>query len=225
MRKGAECSEAGAIFCRHVFADSKGHWMHISELHRESPGLLDDWHATITVQCFIQCAAIAVRRQVYEQVGGFLPHLHYVADWEMWQRIASQFPFCFEPSILACYRRHESSATSRMRLDAADAREVREVIDLTMTYHRPSRGRVLAKNARSSWAEVAVMFHSRELLVQAGFRPAWRQIVGGLRLCHSPRIIQGVFSFFVLWLRIMGSRVKRWIKSRLATLLQRQACK
>src|SRR5947209_19784384 len=74
MRKGAERSDAGAIFCRHAFITSKGHWTHISELHRESVGLLDDWHAKITVQCVIQCAAIAVRRRVYEQVGGFLPH-------------------------------------------------------------------------------------------------------------------------------------------------------
>src|SRR6266481_5573424 len=101
MRKGAEQSDAGAIFCRHAVADSKGNSIHISELHRESTGLLDDWHAKITVKCVIQCAAIAVRRRVYEQLGGFFPHLHYVPDWEMWQRIASQFPVCFEPSILA----------------------------------------------------------------------------------------------------------------------------
>jgi hypothetical protein len=112
-----------------------------------------------------------------------------------------------------------------MRLDAADAREVREMIDLTMTYHRPARGRVLARKARSSWAEVAVQFHARELLVKFGFAPAWRQIVEALRLSHNRRVIGKIFSFFVLWFRIMGSRVKRWIKSRLATLLQRQACK
>jgi glycosyltransferase involved in cell wall biosynthesis len=224
LRKAAEQSKAGAIFCRHVFADSKGHWIRVSELHRESTGLLDDWHATITVQCVIQCAAIAVRRHVYEQLGGFLPHLRYVADWEMWQRIASQFPFCFEPSILACYRLHRSSASSRMRLDAADAREVREMIALTMTYHRPARGRVLARKARSSWAEVAV-FHARDLLVQAGFGPGWRQIVGALRLSHSPRIIRAALSFLVLWLRILGSQVKRWIKSKRAKPFQRQAFK
>jgi len=136
--------------------NSKGHWIQLSELHRESPGLLDDWHAKITVQCVIQCAAIAVRRRVYEQLGGFLPHLHYVADWEMWQRIASQFPVWFEPSILASYRLHPHSATSLLRLDAADTREVREMIDLTVTYHSPARGRVLARKARSWWAEAAV---------------------------------------------------------------------
>ena len=65
--------------------------MRISELHRESARLLDDWHTKITVQQLIQCPAIAVRSLVYEQLGGFLPQFHYIPDWEMWQRVASQF--------------------------------------------------------------------------------------------------------------------------------------
>jgi glycosyltransferase involved in cell wall biosynthesis len=224
LRKAVERTDAGAIFCRHAVVDSKGHWIQLSELHRASPGLLDDWHAKITVQCVIQCAAIAVRRSVYEQLGGFLPHLHYVADWEMWQRIASQAAFWFEPSILACYRLHSNSATSRLRLDAADKREVREMIDLTMSYHSAKRGRVLARKARALWAGAAV-FHARELLVQVGFAPARRQIVEALRLSHSPRVIRMICSFLVLCFRIMGSRVKRWMKSKLNKPVQSESCK
>jgi glycosyltransferase involved in cell wall biosynthesis len=222
--EGAEGSHAGAIFCRHAIVNLKGHWIDISELHRDSAGLLDDWHASITAECLIQCAAIAVRRRVYEQLGGFLPHLHYVADWEMWQRIASQFPVWFEPSILACYRLHPNSTTSRLRLDAADAREVREMIDLTMAYHNPERGRVLANKARSEWAEAAV-FYARELLVKVGFEPARRQIVEALRLSRSPRIMCKVCSFLFLWFRITGARFKRWIKSQLNTSVHSQTSK
>ncbi len=224
LHQAVEGSDAGAIFCRHAVVNSNGHWIQLSELHRESPGLLDDWHAKITVQCVIQCAAIAVRRSVYEQVGGFLPHLHYVADWEMWQRIASQFPVWFEPSILACYRLHPDSATSRLRLDAADTREIREMIDLTAAYHTPARGRVLAREARSWWAEAAV-FHARELLVSVGFAPAWRQIVEALRLSHNRRVIRKIFSFLILWLRIIASQLKRWLKSKLGTPVQGSASK
>jgi len=224
LRQAAEQSDAGAIFCRHAITDSKGHWISLSELHRESPGLLDDWHAKITVQCVIQCAAIAVRRRVYEQLGGFLPHLRYVPDWEMWQRIASRFPVCFEPSILACYRLHPGSATSRLRLDATDTRDICEMIDLTMSYHSPARARVLARKARSWWAEAAV-FHARELLVKVGFAPACRQIVEALRLSHSPRVIRKIGSFLFLWFRITGARFKRWIKSELNTSLQSRASK
>jgi glycosyltransferase involved in cell wall biosynthesis len=222
LRKGAEQSDAGAIFCRHAVVNSKGHWIQLSELHRESPGLPDDWHARITVQQLIRCPAIAVRRLVYERLGGFLPRLHFTPDWEMWQRIASQFSFWFEPSILACYRVHSDSATSRMRLDAADVLEVGEVIDLTASYHSPARGRMLARKARSWYAKVALC-NAREMLVEAGFRSAWKQILGALRLCHSPRVVWKICSFFVLWFRIMGSRLKRWMKSKLNASVKSQA--
>ena len=82
------------------------------------------------------------------------------------------------------------------------------MIALTATYHTPARGRVLARKARSWWAEAAV-FHARELLVKIGFAPAWHQIVEALRLSHNRRVIWKIFSFFALWLRIMGSRLKR----------------
>jgi len=212
LRNGAEISDAGAIFCRYAMANSKGHWMSICGLYRESAGLLDDWHARITVRNLIVCPAIAVRRRVYEQLGGFLPRLHYVPDWEMWQRIASQFSFWFEPSILACYRVHSNSATSRMRRDAADVREVREVIDLTTAYHSPANGRALARKARSWYAKVAV-FNAREMLVEAGFRSAWRQILKqifeALRLCQNRHVIWEICSFLTLWFRIIASRLKR----------------
>ena len=45
LRKGAEHSAGGAIFCRYATTNSKEHWLNISELYRESAGLLEDWHA------------------------------------------------------------------------------------------------------------------------------------------------------------------------------------
>jgi hypothetical protein len=109
-------------------------------------------------------------------------------------------------------------------VDAADVRDVREMIELTMTYHTPARARELAEKARSWYAEAAV-FHARELLVRVGSAPAWRQIVEALRLSHSPRVIRKIGSFLFLWFRITGARFKRWIKSKLNTSVQSQASK
>ena len=111
-----------------------------------------------------------------------------------------------------------------MRVDATDSRDVRQMIELTATYHTPALGRVLAGKARLFWAQAAV-FHARELLVKIGFAPAWRQIVEALRLSHSPRVIRKIFSFLVLWFRIMGSRLKRWMKPKLKTSVQSEASK
>ena len=109
-----------------------------------------------------------------------------------------------------------------MRLDATDAREVRQMIELTTEYHTPARARALARKARLWWAQAAV-FHARELLVKVGFAPAWQQIVEALRLSHDLRVIRKIFSFLVLWFRIIGSRLKHWMKSKLNTFIRRGA--
>jgi hypothetical protein len=56
--------------------------------------------------------------------------------------------------------------------------------------------------------------NARKVLVESGFRSAWKQILRALRLSHSPRVIWQICSFFVLWFRIIASRAKRQIKSK-----------
>ena len=114
--------------------------------------------------------------------------------------------------MLAYYRVHSDSATSQMRSNAADVREVGEMIELTTAYHSPARRPIPARKACSWYTKVA-LFNVRELLVNVGFAPAWRQIVEALRLCHSPRVIWKICSFFGLWFRIIASRVKRRVAS------------
>jgi hypothetical protein len=55
------------------------------------------------------------------------------------------------------------------------------------------------------------MFNARELLVESGFWPAWKQIRRALRISHSPHVIWQIGSFFALYFRIIASRLKRWI--------------
>ena len=78
-----------------------------------SPGLLQNFIEPLVTAERVQCAAIAVRRSTYEQLGGFNPDLKYAMDWEMWIRIASKFPFFYEPKILACWRNHSGATTAR----------------------------------------------------------------------------------------------------------------
>jgi len=212
MQKGTGDSRVGAAFCRHAVINPEGHWLRISHLHRESAGLPDAWHETITVHDLIQCPAIVVRRAVYEHVGGFRPELHYTLDWEMWQRIAAQYSFWFEPSILACYREHPASATSKLMLDAGDVREVRSTIKMTMAYHPRHRGPVLARRARAFYAGLAVR-NSRHLLVQGHSEAARKQVIEALRMSRSSTVLWDLGSLLVLWARVAGARLKRRFRS------------
>ncbi len=212
LQKGTGDSRVGALFCRHAEINPEGHWLRISHLYRESAGLPDAWHETITVHDVIQCPAIVVRRAVYEHVGGFRPQLAYTLDWEMWQRIAAQYSFWFEPSILACYRVHPGSATSKLMLDAGDVREVRRTIKMMMAYHPPHRRSVLARKSRAFYAGLAVT-NSRHLLVQGHPEAARKQVIEALWMSRSIRVLWEIASFLVLWARVAGARLKRRFRS------------
>lgn len=209
LHKGIESDPtAGAAFVRHVTINPAGHWMAISDVERETAGLLETWHERITVRQQIQCAAIVVRRSVYEKLGGFLPQLSFTLDWEMWQRIAAHYSFWFEPSILAGYRHHPASATSKLRLSALDIRDIREMIHMTMSYHSVERGKQLARRAAEISAINAIA-NSRHLLMAGHYKSVRRQIFGALRLSHSWLVICELVAFLNFWLRITGAKIKR----------------
>jgi hypothetical protein len=206
--------QVGAAFCRHALVNSSGHWLRLSELHHESCGILENGRQKIAVEQIILTPAIVVRRSAYEQLGGFSAHLCYVLDWEMWQRIAARFSIWFEPRILAAYRVHEASATSRLILEAADVRDVRTMIELV----GPNYPRHLAadwiRRARAYYANVA-MHQNRELLVEGHWRAAWRRCWHTFEMNPGWRVPAGGFSLFILQLRLLASLLKRQLKSKL----------
>jgi glycosyltransferase involved in cell wall biosynthesis len=221
MQNGTGDSRVGALFCRYAEINPDGHWLRISHLHREAPGLPDFWQEKIAVHQLIQCPAIVVRRSIYEELGGFRPQLRYTLDWEMWQRIAVRYSFWFEPAILACYRVHPASATSKLRLDAQDLREVRSMIKMSRSYHPPHRASQLARQSRAFYASLAVA-NSRDLLVQGHAGAARRQVIEALRTSRSITVLWKVGSFLVLWARIVGARLKRRFRPILNRTTQTQ---
>lgn len=209
LRRGVESDgRIGAAFVRHSFINDSGQTLFTSELHRETAGELAGWHEKITVQQMIQCAAIVVRRATYEKVGGYLSQLCYTLDWEMWQRIAANYPVWFEPAILASYRLHSSSATSRLRLSAADTRDIRKMIELTKSYHPPERAKRLASQTRTYYARLAVE-NSRPLITSGHAGAAGRQVAAALRMSSSWPVMRETFLLFALWLGWNASCVKR----------------
>jgi len=105
---------AGMAFCRHALIDAAGNTTRRSHLERWRPGRLRGWLARISRRQLIQCPAAIVRRSTFERLGGFRGDLVFALDWEMWVRIAVACPVWYEPGLLAAYRRHPASETSRL---------------------------------------------------------------------------------------------------------------
>jgi hypothetical protein len=144
-------------------------------------------------------------------LGGFLPRFPFVLDWEMWQRIAAHYLFWFEPALLASYRVHPSSMTSRLALEAADVRDIHALIEYAMRYHTPQRASALAGEARRYYAERAIL-NARRLLVAGHSRAAWKQIAEALRHSRGGLMLWQVALFLILHMRILGSRLKRALR-------------
>jgi glycosyltransferase involved in cell wall biosynthesis len=202
----------GAAFCRHALINSNGHWLRLSELHQESAGPLENAQEKIAVEQIILTPSIVVRRSTYEQLGGFSKDLCYVMDWEMWQRIAARFSIWFEPGILAAYRIHQASATSRLIVEAADVRDVQRMIATVSPNYPKDFAEAWIGRARDYYAKVAVI-QNRELLVGGHWRAAWRRYAQTLQMSPGGRVLADGFSLFILQLRLIASRLKRRLKS------------
>lgn len=148
--------EVGAAFCRHAFMDEDGHLIDLSPIERRTPGILFDWLDSIAVRQRIQFPSIVVGRETYEKLGGFCPDAFSAADWEMWKRIAANCPIAFEPEILAYFRLHLASESSRLIKSGANIAHTRAAIDVSKTYLPQANVRELSQQANRNYARYAI---------------------------------------------------------------------
>ncbi|MBI1178627.1 glycosyltransferase [bacterium] len=192
----------GAAFCRTIFADESGHWTGISKLQREESGLLPNPAEKLATRQCIQTPAIVVKREVYERLGGFDHRLSWTEDWEMWVRVAVNYPIWFEPEPLAVYRSHGHSSTSQKMLTGENVRDIGRCLSIFGEYFAaPSRHRILA-GARRYYATQCVRKHARNLLLAGHPEAARKQVIEALKLSRGSSVLREVLFFFWLRLRV-----------------------
>jgi glycosyltransferase involved in cell wall biosynthesis len=152
LARAAANPAVGAAFCRQIFINRDGGHDFYSVLHQPTAGVLPDWLHAISRRQYIQCASIVVRRAVYEQIGGYSTDLCFALDWEMWVRIAANYPVWFDPRPLACYRLHDRSETKRLKradLDIVDVlKAIKTVQQRVPAAYRSTVGSELLKDFR-----------------------------------------------------------------------------
>jgi len=151
--------DIGAAFCRHLFIDEKGNWLWISELEREEDGILDDWLMKIAEKQRIQYASMVVKREVYENLGGFVNKdmtgdgwQMAGEDWEMWVRIAANYKVGYVTEPLAEYRIHRASMTSGLAKSGQNVKDIHRIIERFSQYVPEDKREQVIKSASKHFA-------------------------------------------------------------------------
>jgi glycosyltransferase involved in cell wall biosynthesis len=186
----------GAAFCRHYFIDENSEQLWCSTLEQAERGVLQDWLRRMGENQIAQTPSMVVRRSVYEHLGGFDSRLKYCEDWEMWVRIAANYPVGYEPEPLAKYRIHNSSNTSR---NTATAQNIRDLeLGISIMYHyleQETRDETRAKASRF-WAWWALQTAGVMVSKHKDKKGARAQLHAGLRLCKSLKYMWAVAKFY-----------------------------
>jgi len=144
--------EAGAAFTDFYYMDENGKRINRTEDQLlQKPGILPDWLTYIAQRQRVQPPAMVVKRSVYEKLGSFYA-VHYGEDWEMWARIAANYPVAHSPERLASYRTHENNISSTSILTGQNIRDINTVIRIIQTYLPNESRRTLTKQARMNFA-------------------------------------------------------------------------
>ncbi len=197
LRRGVEQNgTVGAAFCRHFYIDEYDRKRWLSVLERETPGIIEHFLGRIVVEQRIQVVGMVVKRSVYEKLGGFCPQAESAADWEMWKRIAAFYPIWFEPEILACFRLHSSSETSRLMRSGENIANARKAIEITQSYLPKNMAEELSNKAKEHYALEALK--KAALMLQGNDAGgAIAQLREGLKCSQSPPVINLLVSLLV----------------------------
>jgi glycosyltransferase involved in cell wall biosynthesis len=190
-------SSVGAAFCRYTYMDEDGLWKGLSHIERREAGILENWIEKIAILQLIQFPSIVVKRSVYEKLGGFSPEVHYASDWEMWKRIAAHYDVWFEPHVLACYREHSTSETSRLVQSGKDIADARKAIQFSEAYLPSGKVHSLTRQAREYYALYA-LGTAKKMLAKNELSVATVQIQEALKCSRSFKVIRAL-------LRILGA--------------------
>ncbi len=199
--------DIGAGFCRQIFMNQEGHWQAFSDLEQTESGILTNWLERLASEQRIMTPSIVVRREAYEKLGGFDRRLICSEDWEMWVRIAANYPIWYEVEPLAAYRMHSNSNTGRHIRTGEDMRYTREAIAIFKSYLPEPIAERVSSQARETYAFSALEM-AYSLLTKPDLVAAIVQIREALQFSSSLKVIRQV-------VRLLKQAVISWAKQRI----------
>jgi glycosyltransferase involved in cell wall biosynthesis len=182
--------QAGAGFSGFRNIDEQGAVTSVEPTYAPAECVLENWFYTIAKAPCTHYGAIAVRRSVYETLGGFFG-ASYGEDWEMKARIASRYPVAYTPDVLAEYRVHPRSITRAKVRSGGNLADLAWVVDTIQGYLPDSERSELRSQAETSCARLALHYAGRLWHFEGDSEAANRQLEGALRFSDDDEIRRG----------------------------------
>jgi hypothetical protein len=167
--------EIGSAFCNNAFIDHEGKVTRRATKLLDEPGIIHDWQDKISVSVYCQPPAVTVRRDVYEKLGGFFGG-HFGEDWEMWCRIAANYPVAYSPRCLAQYRSHSNNISTQYLYSGQSLLDIQKFIVITQSYlpraKRKRLGGLTRQNFATYFARLASknFDHNRVRFIRVAFK-------------------------------------------------------
>jgi predicted O-linked N-acetylglucosamine transferase (SPINDLY family) len=162
-------------------------------LQSETPGILSGCLESLAISNFIMTPSIVVKRSAYEKLGGFHLQLFHSCDWDMWKRIATNYPVWYEPQPLACYRQHSKSDTLRLMASGANIAEASIAIEVAESYLPRNVVAELSNEAREHHALYA-LDTAYKMFMYGNHAAALAQLREGMKCSQSPTVFKTVLA-------------------------------
>ena len=151
---------AGAAFCRTNYIDYGGRVTGVTGMIQDKEGVVPDILEKLYTQQYIQTPSMVVKREVYETIGCFDRRLNCMEDWEMWIRIANNYPIATSNKVLAAYRSHHDNATNSTFKDGTALKTHQLICDLVDGYINPSIKNKFSKIRNQKQADFWLLSYS-----------------------------------------------------------------
>lgn len=191
----AQYPAIGAGFCRYAYIDVEGRTLFHHDAEMDHAGILEDWLARLCERQRMQYVAVVVKREVYEKLGGFYG-VEYGEDWEMWVRIAAEYPTGYTPKVLAEYRKHDASISGKCFVRGENMRSLAWVMQ-RIAHHLPvSRRRVVMKASRKFYAHYAIRVATRLWTKFKNRSGASAQLVAAWRMSRDVSLFYKILKLY-----------------------------
>jgi len=184
---------AGAGFCRTNYIDSQSRIKGVTGMIQDNEGVVPDILEKLYTKQHIQTPSMVVKRELYETIGCFDRRLNCMEDWEMWIRIANNYPIATSNKILAAYRSHHNNATNSTFKDGTALKTHQLICDMVDGYINPNIKKNFSKIRNQKQAAFWLLSYKNSNH-ELSLKQKWSFLIKVLKLDFSLKNSYRIFS-------------------------------